>query len=229
MKYVIANWKMNMDMALVCNWFEGYKKTREVSENFYEQVTPIVAPSFIHIPYAFLESENLPEFEIASQDISHYGKGSHTGENGAFQVKDFCKYCIVGHSERSELIDVVLQKRDLALEAGLIPIVCFVSPADALKYYSEGVILAWEDPANISEGGQYKEKPIEEIQETVVELRNSLPKNAILLYGGSVNKTNVADLAKLEVLDGVLVGQASLDPVHFFELVKAYEISRSEE
>ena len=224
MKYVVANWKMNMDMPQMVSWFDNYQS---ISKNFsFTNVSPIIAPSYIHIPYAFLEREKHLNFEIASQDISHNGKGSHTGEIGAFQVRDFCKFCVIGHSEREEPVDLVIQKRDRALEQGLIPIICFVSVDNALKYYKDGVILAWEDPANISGGGDYNEKPIAEISQGVSNLKEKLPKGAILLYGGSVNLENINDLVDLTQLDGVLVGKASLDPNHFFALVKAYEISR---
>ncbi len=223
MKYVVANWKMNMDMPSVVGWFNASPK---MSHN-PSQVTVIVAPAFLHIPFAFLALDEMEGLEMASQDISHYEKGSHTGENGGFQIKEFCKYCIVGHSERKESLDLVLQKRDLALKQGLIPIVCFVSPEDAPKYYVDGTILAWEDPANISGGGDYKEKPVEEVRKNVEKIKDLLPKEAVLLYGGSVNRDNIEDLADLDSLDGALVGQASLDPSHFFELIKAYEISRS--
>lgn len=229
MKYVIANWKMAMDLASVGEWFETYKKARTHFDFPFKQTLPIIAPSFVHIPYAFLKSESTKELKLASQDISHYEKGSHTGESGAFQIKDFCKYCVIGHSERKDPAEIVLRKRDLAVQEGLTPIICFVSLEEALKYYLPGVILAWEDPANISGGGQYKEKPIDEVLKAVENLRKLLPKEAVLLYGGSVNKVTISDLANLELLDGVLVGQASLDPVHFLEIIKAYEISRSEE
>jgi len=119
-----------------------------------------------------------------------------------------------------------MQKRDRALEQGLIPIICFVSVDNVLKYYKDGVILAWEDPANISGGGDYNEKPIAEISQGVSNIKEKLPKGAVLLYGGSVNLENINDLVDLTQLDGVLVGKASLDPNHFFALVKAYEISR---
>jgi triosephosphate isomerase len=229
MKYVIANWKMTMDLALVGEWFETYKKAQNQLGISFKKTLPIIAPSFVHIPYAFLETESIKEVKLASQDISHYEKGSHTGESGAFQIKDFCKYCIIGHSERRDSTEIVLRKRDLAMREGLTPIMCFVSLEEALKYYLPGIILAWEDPAFISGGGQYKEKPIDEVQKAIEKLRKSLPKEAVLLYGGSVNKVNISDLACLDLLDGVLVGQASLDPMHFLEIIKAYEISRSEE
>jgi len=223
MKYVIANWKMNQGLVDVKNWFETYKK--EVGKlGTLEKSVPVVAPSFVHIPFAFFSAEDSPEIKIASQDISHYGKGSHTGESGAFQIKEFCKYCIVGHSERKEPKELVLQKRDIALNEGLVPIVCFISPESASDYYSEGCILAWEDPANISGGGSYKEKPFEEIEKVVSNMKENLPKSASLVYGGSVNKDNIGKLAAFSLLDGVLVGQASLDPLHFLELIKAYEI-----
>jgi len=53
MKYVVANWKMNMDMPQMVSWFDNYQS---ISKNFsFTNISPIIAPSYIHIPYAFLE------------------------------------------------------------------------------------------------------------------------------------------------------------------------------
>ena len=47
---------------------------------------------------------------------------------------------------------------------------------------------------------------------------NSVP----LLYGGSVSHKNACDLAKISILDGVLVGSASLSPDNFFAVLNAF-------
>lgn len=222
MKYVIANWKMKMDLASVEEWMEGFEGLFKLSPN----VVAVIAPSFPHI-HKVKELLFDPSIKIASQDVSANIKGSHTGEVGAFQLKDYCTHCIIGHSERAEDPALVAAKRDIALSHGLVPILCFTSPQQAKFFYKSGVILAWEDPQNISKDGKYREKPLEEIEESMEEIRKLLPEGAVLLYGGSVNKDNIGALSGIDGLDGVLVGQASLDPHHFWELIKAYEISRS--
>jgi triosephosphate isomerase len=43
-----------------------------------------------------------------------------------------------------------------------------------------------------------------------------------ILYGGSVNPDNAAELATVPEVDGVLVGGASLDPRSFTAIVQAF-------
>ncbi len=222
-KYVIANWKMKMDLSDVEKWVSTFNEIYKVSPG----VEVMISPSFLHVPYVLsnlIESQDGSHISLGVQNISANSKGSHTGEVGAFQVRDFCNFSIVGHSERAEDIALVTEKRDIALEYRLQPVVCFRTPEQAEVLYKRGAILAWEDPESISSGGVYNEKPIEEVIRTVAEIRKNLPEEAVLLYGGSANRDNIEDLASVEGLSGVLAGQASLDPHHFLELIKAYEI-----
>lgn len=220
MKYVIANWKMKMSQADIENWILDFKGRYKPSD-----VNVVVAPSFVNISCVKDRLGSLEKVFVGAQNVSADSKGSHTGEVGAFQLRDYCKYVIVGHSERAESPALVVQKRDIVLEHRLIPIVCFTTPDQAKSFYTEGTILAWEDPENISSGGVYSEKPLEEVEENVDLIKKSLPEGTVLLYGGSVNKDNVYDLVKLSKLDGVLVGQSSLDPSHFIKLIEAYALS----
>lgn len=224
MNYVVANWKMKMDLDTVKKWVENF------SSNFIpiSGIATFIAPTYLHVPYvkAQLTARGVNEgVMLGVQNVSANGKGSHTGEVGAFQVKDFCDFSLVGHSERAEGPALVAEKRDIALDYGITPIVCFSSPDQAKFFFKEGVILAWEDPENISSQGSYNEKPIEEVVNTVKRIKNHLPSEAPLLYGGSVNDNNIDDLVHVEGLNGILVGQASIDPNHFLRLIKSYEIS----
>ena len=220
MNYVIANWKMKMSQTDVENWVSDFTERYKPSD-----VNVVVAPSFINIPYVKEKLGSLEKVFVGAQDVSADSKGSHTGEVSAFQLKDYCKYVIVGHSERAEDLALVIRKRDIVLEHGLIPVVCFTTPEQAKFFYKEGAILAWEDPTNISSGGVYSEKPLEDIEENVDRIKESLPRDAVLLYGGSVNKDNIYDLANLSKLDGVLVGHSSLDSGHFIKLIETYALS----
>ena len=49
-----------------------------------------------------------------------------------------------------------------------------------------------------------------------------IPEGTPLIYGGSVNENNIKDIAKIQELDGVLVGNASLDPKTFASIISAY-------
>lgn len=211
MKYAIANWKMNMTEESIAMWV---KKWNELDTNtFHSFIMPIIAPSYIHL-------HNDMGLKKAAQDISINQKGAHTGDVGAFQIKDYCTHCIVGHSERSESHGVVMQKAHSCIEVGITPIICFVNPTQAAQYYIRGCIMAWEDPDNISIEGIFKPKAIDEIKEGMDTALKLLPGDAVLLYGGSVNRDNSRELKALQGLSGVLVGSASLDPMHFYDICK---------
>lgn len=209
MKYYIANWKMNMNESDIDNW-TGSFKPNPPSEKII-----IIAPS---LPY--LVKIKGAGFRTCAQDVSTFNKGAHTGETGSFQLKDFCEYCLIGHSERKEGLDTVIQKRDICLDEGITPVVCFVNIEDADYLYKPGVILAWEDPENISVNGKYAPKNTAEIRTNINILKASLPDGTEVIYGGSVNRQNIAELANINGLDGVLVGNASLDPAHFYEICR---------
>lgn len=215
MRYIIANWKMNLNLADVTAWFEGFKQSLPLIPEDKEIIIAASTP-YLGLLSILTKTKNL---KLSAQDVSSLETGAHTGEVGAFQLKDFCAYSIVGHSERGESIEVSIKKRDLCLANGITPIFCFSDISDIEKVYTTGVILAWEDPANISKDGEYKTKPKKEIQSGVDKIRQKIPVNAVLIYGGSVNRQNVADLADLKGLNGILPGNASKDPAHFAELV----------
>ena len=142
MKYVIANWKMNMDAKDLADWvgpFSRYYKKikkdwkkRKIPEEKWPKI--ILCPSLIFVP-AMREISQKMGVEIGVQDISPFERGPHTGETGAFQIKSFCRYAIIGHSERQEPVEVVARKRDVCLREGITPIICFVNPADLIKLY----------------------------------------------------------------------------------------------
>jgi len=218
MKYVIANWKMNMGLEEITSWTLEFS---DFQKHMKPDVEIIISPSAVHIPMIY-EVFKKTGIKIASQDVSTEEKGAHTGDIGAFQIKQFCKYAIVGHSERKEDVQTVIKKRDLCLKEGITPIVCFVEPDNLPKLYKDRVLIAWENPQNISKNGVYNPEDPEIIRTVVKEIRKIIPSEAPLIYGGSVNKQNIEDIGKIEEINGVLVGNASLDPKIFSDMIRYY-------
>jgi len=229
MKYVIANWKMNMDSKDLADWvgpFSRYYKKikkdwkkRKIPEEKWPKI--ILCPSLVFVP-AVCEISQKMGVETGVQDVSPFDRGPHTGETGAFQIKGFCRYAIIGHSERQEPVEVVARKRDVCLREGITPIICFVNPADLIKLYKEGCIMAWEDPQNISVNGVYRAEDPAKISAITDEIRKIIPPEAALIYGGSVNEKNASSISKINGLNGVLVGNASLDSEIFAAIIRYY-------
>ncbi len=80
------------------------------------------------------------------------------------------------------------------------------------------MILAYEPVWSIGTGIIPKEQEIEEVGNYVKERFNN---DVTLIYGGSVDKSNIDELLNVKNIDGFLVGRASLDPLNFFEIIKA--------
>ena len=159
-----------------------------------------------------------------------------------------CRYVVVGHSERrtdhGEDDAVVHAKVASALRHGLTPILCVgegldvreacrqvehstaqldaamegVSAADAA-----GVVVAYEPVWAIGTG---KVATPDDAQEVCAALRErfratydaAVADRVRILYGGSVNAKNVAEIMAKPDVDGALVGGASLDADGFAAL-----------
>lgn len=224
MKYVIANWKMNMDFNKINTWI---KPLEDKITSIPSDTTIIISPSFIHISLVKMITEKYKNIKIAAQDISLYDMGAHTGSIGVQQIKDFCDFCILGHSELKESKEITFKKVEKCLLNKVVPILCVPNPLEQTEKYSmieilnslpEQVLVVWEDPTNISKDGVYNEKPITEIENKIIEISRKI-KNKKIIYGGSVNEKNSQELAKIEQLSGVLIGNASLNIDSFFQII----------
>ena len=213
---------MNMDLTDTKVWldkFEQLIKDKELKNNI------ILAPSNPYLDTVFVFTKRYNNISLSAQNVSCLNKGAHTGSTGVFQLKDFCEFSIIGHSERREDRNIVIKKRNLCLENKITPIVCFVDSASIAENSTSDhkTMLAWEDPKNISKDGEYRAQDPSEISEVFKEMRSNVTVSDKIIYGGSVNRDNAKALSEIENIDGVLVGNASLDPEHFFKIIEIFE------
>ena len=218
-KILVANWKQNKNLAEVEGWLSEFGS---LIEGKSYDIDVVIAPSHPYLAQISEFAKNYDWVYVGAQDISAYENGTHTGEVGGEQLKDFVKYCIVGHSERGEDTSAVLEKIKRTEANGITPIICFVEPEKLNDINKNNSILLWEDPGNISQGGIYIPKPSEEIESGVKEIKSSYSISSSLIYGGSINRQNASDLGKIAELDGGIVGGASLDAKHFFDILTAF-------
>lgn len=160
---------------------------------------------------------------------------------------------IIGHSERRSIYnetDEVINKKILrALKSGLVCVFCIGETmyerknqlteqvlqrqiTEGLKsiYANElkNIIIAYEPVWAIGTGVTAMDV---EIIETLKIVRNVLAsmydeeiaKEVMVTYGGSVNENNCKEIAKLEGVDGALVGGASLVPEKFLKIIEAFK------
>ena len=218
-KLIVDNLKNYMDAHDTAVYLKQIDKIENV----------VICPSNIFIPY-FLNKK----FEVGIQNI-YLNDKTCTGEITAKQAKSLgISYAIIGHSERRtnfiETNIVVNHKIKEALKNNLKVILCIGETLEekqnnktievlkkqineCLKDINEEVIIAYEPIWAIGTN----------IVPTVSEIENNISKikeivNTKVLYGGSVNSSNIFEIIK--VTDGVLVGKASTDVVEFLKIIE---------
>ncbi|HEX7619874.1 MAG TPA: triose-phosphate isomerase [Anaerolineales bacterium] len=132
--FVAGNWKMNKTIA------EARALMAEMSPALHaiKGVEKVVCPSFMALfPVAALLAGT--DIGLGAQDMHWEAKGAFTGEVAPGMVAEFCKYVIIGHSERrtyfGETDETVNWKTIAAGPANLVPIVCF---GETLAEYESG-------------------------------------------------------------------------------------------
>ena len=186
---------------------------------------------------------------FGAQDVSMHEAGAYTGEVSAAMLKDFdCRYAIVGHSERrqfhAESDALVAAKAQKALASGITPIVCVgetlqereagwteevVKRQLAAVIHLNGhciseIVLAYEPVWAIGTG---KTATPEQAQQVHAVLRAQLRAASAhadrvhIVYGGSMNAANAAQLLAQPDIDGGLVGGASLKAADFLSIIAA--------
>jgi len=182
-----------------------------------------------------------------AQDVSAHLKGAYTGEVAAEMVAEFgAGFTLVGHSERrayhAESDAVVAQKALRALDAGLTPIVCVGETADqraagqteavvgaqlsaVLAVLSEQqamrIVVAYEPVWAIGTGNSASAAQAQQVHaflRATLRGRAEVLARVPLLYGGSVNAANAAELFAAADIDGGLIGGASLKAADFLAI-----------
>ncbi|MEK7571178.1 MAG: triose-phosphate isomerase [Patescibacteria group bacterium] len=214
--FIVANWKSNKTRLEAREWLQQFVK-RDFQVPQGKEV--IVCPPYHLLP--FIKDyllEYIAEIKLGAQDVSSFPSGSYTGQINATQVKEFAEYAIVGHSERrkyfSETDEMLEEKVKMALSQDLTPIFCV--QGKETKIPSGVTVVAYEPIAAIGTGNP--DTP-EDAEEVAVVIKQKNPQVKAVLYGGSVTADNVNSFTNVSVIDGVLVGGASLDAKKFVGIV----------
>ncbi|MBP9058862.1 MAG: triose-phosphate isomerase [Rhodoferax sp.] len=242
-KLIAGNWKMNGSLAanetLVKSLLAGMgtpacQVALCVPSVYLAQLQALVAGSAIG---------------LGAQDVSAHDVGAFTGEVSGAMLREFdVRYTLVGHSERrqyhGETDAVVASKAQRALACGLTPIVCVgetlaereagkteevVKRQLAAVIHANGhciseIVVAYEPVWAIGTG---KTATTEQAQQVHAVLRSQLhaasnqADRIHILYGGSMNATNAAQLLAQPDIDGGLVGGASLKVPDFLSIIAA--------
>lgn len=243
-KLIAGNWKMNGNLAaneaLVSTLLAG------AGAPACEAVLCVPSPYLAQV--RGLLGANSP-FSLGAQDVSQHENGAFTGDVSATMLKDFgVRYVIVGHSERrlhqAESDTHVAIKVRRALAEGITPIVCvgeslaereggltelvvkrqLAAVIHLNGHYISVIVVAYEPIWAIGTG---KTATPEQAQEVHAVLRGQLKAASEhadrirILYGGSMNAANAAQLLSQPDIDGGLIGGASLKAPDFLTIMGA--------
>ena len=212
----IANWKSNKRYEEAVDWLQTFKKN--LSKINLENKIIVVCPSFTYIPAVslYVKANNLP-IAVGAQNISGFESGAYTGEVSAQQLKEFCEYVIIGHSERRkynhENDQDVHNKVEMAKTRKLKTIVCVQNEYTLIPKESD--FVAYEPVFAIGTGNPDTPDRIADVFSSI----NNITGKSGLLYGGSVDAKNIAGFLQIPYLSGFLIGTASLDLDAFINLL----------
>lgn len=242
-KLIVANRKMNGSIAENQAFLEGLLKgTQEHPNADYAVCFP---HPYLYQAQTLLTGTPVT---WGGQNMSRYSSGPYTGSVAPQMLVEFgCKYVIIGHSERRnrghDSDSSVGERFKAAVTAGLKPIFCM---GETLEEYEQGLtdlvtirqlnaliqqigiksltqgVLAYEPVWAIGTG---KAATPEHAQAILHFLRGyitlkdpNVGKEISILYGGSMNGRNAADLLSMPDIDGGLIGTASLNTDEFVSI-----------
>jgi len=242
---VVGNWKMNGHVGPAIELAAEVKS----GVAGIDGVEVVVCPAFTALkPVGDLLRYG--QVRLGAQNVHAEPDGAFTGEISVAMLSDLaCAYVIVGHSERRARFHEddaqVARKAAAALAGGVRPIVCIGETLaeresgrtqDVLRRQICGslgplgerareVVVAYEPVWAIGTG---RTATVEQVREAHAFLRARLadlvgrePAETVrILYGGSIQPSNIGELVGVPDVDGGLVGGASLRADRFVEVVR---------
>jgi triosephosphate isomerase len=233
-KIIAGNWKMNKTPK------EAVELTRMLKGLVDTDKSDVVfcVPAIDLIPVGeVLKGTNI---SLGAENVYYEESGAYTGEISPSMLKEVgVKYVIIGHSERrqyfAETDETVNKKVKKILEHDMIPIMCCgetleqreagitiehirIQVKKGLRDLSasdaEKVIIAYEPIWAIGTGKTATSNQAQEvchaIRTVLGEIFGDTAEKMRIMYGGSVNGKNAAELFAMADIDGGLVGGASL-------------------
>ncbi len=244
---VIGNWKMNPQSESVAIKFvkelkKGLSKKSEVEV--------VILPPHVYLGVVQNARNNSDTFMIGAQNAHHEKLGAHTGEISLPMLQQYgVTYVLLGHSERrtyGETDGLINLKLLATIKASMTGVVCVGEAvrdngghyltlietqirkalAKVPKTKLSNVVIAYEPIWAIGNGNTATTEDIHEmklfIEKVISDIygRNFAQKIRII-YGGSVSGKNALSLYHEGMIDGFLVGGASLSVDEFIQIATA--------
>ena len=242
-KLVAGNWKMNGSLAA------NAALIGELLAGIGQPACDVaVCVPAVYLAQVQLLLAGQGGIALGAQDVSQHESGAYTGDVSAAMLKELgARYVIVGHSERrqyqGETDAQVAVKAQRALAAGLTPIVCV---GETLREREQGetesvvgrqlsaviqlngerladLVVAYEPVWAIGTGRTATPEQAQAVHAALRALLAAADLQAAgvrILYGGSMNAGNAAELLAQPDIDGGLIGGASLKARDFLKIIE---------
>lgn len=238
-KFIGGNWKMNLLESQAGDFAKAL-------EEAYDGGAEVV----LFPPSLMLKTvkDSVKKLGVGAQNVYYEDKGAYTGEISLKMLEDLgMTHVLIGHSERRTVFfeddDLINLKMKAAMDSRLTPVLCVgehlgqrkdglaeLTVKNQLVANLEGIhsierlVIAYEPVWAIGTGMSASPDDAEAmakfIRGEVERLYPGFGKKTRIIYGGSVNGRNIGDISKLENVDGVLVGGASLKLDEFTEIMR---------
>ncbi len=243
-KLVVANRKMHGNLSDNRQFMESLLRHTQQHAAHYAICPP---HPYLYQAQQLLQGSHIA---WGGQNMSRFERGAYTGSVSPLMLREFgCQYVIIGHSERRQRghdnDESCGERFEAALKAGLTPILCI---GETLDEYEQGEtdlvvvrqlnpvishvgieamakgVIAYEPVWAIGTGKaatpQHAQAILSFIRGHIGLLDEAVAEATTLLYGGSVNPSNAAQLLSMPDIDGGLIGGASLIAEDFIQICK---------
>ncbi len=240
-KLIAGNWKMN---GLAASLKEIEKVAAALDERF-DAIECLICPPATLLAAASSRTRGT-RLRLGGQACHAEPRGAHTGDISAEMLADSgARFVIAGHSERranhGETSECVAAQAAACLRAGVVPIICVgetLAEREAgathhlIRTQLKGSIPASADPSRLVIAyepvwaiGTGKVAAPEQIEAVHALIRAELESrfsdtgaSVRILYGGSMNTENAAEILAVDGVDGGLIGGASLKADSFLAI-----------
>jgi triosephosphate isomerase len=247
MKLIVANWKMNprtlRDLKKI---FTDFKKQKI---NYTNKTVVFCPPTIFLRDMKSLYSGS--KIFFGAQNAHFEEDGQFTSDTSISMIKDAgARFVIIGHSEvraKGETDEMISKKVFKALKEDMHVLLCIGEKVhdaqatylniiseqlrSALTYISPGLVkklnIVYEPVWAIGKGSRAMNTHDIHFmnlfikKELMSKFGKTIGSHIPILYGGSVDSENTRAIIEEGVVDGLLVGRASLNPGEFAKIINA--------